>query len=864
MFFVPLDRMLERVENGKSESNVNFFNDLMYTGEMLVKIITLGLVATIEDSRDNHRYRMYYNLVRADGIGSWVKVAEDVLIGPAAQYVVEEAIEDRRQLSEKILDGWQSSSVRMLHECLKIVVPDIEDLPTKIDARKWLDLFARLRNKTRGHGAVTGEQCNNIVEKLEESILLFINNYVLFKRPWAYLHKNLSGKYRVSKITPSATELNYLKSTTEVTVPNGIYVVYGKKLCLVELFQTDVDLSDFYISNGGFTEKKYELLSYITNTIRTETSDSYLAPVSQLPRSETQSLKDLDLIGETFTNLPSQITGYINRPVLENELLKVLRDDRHPIITLTGRGGIGKTSLALYVLHEIAKESKFKLIVWFSARDIDLLENGPKQVKPDVITLKEIATEYWSLVDRVTLKENTQKQIELFAHEMNELQGYGPILFIFDNFETVSNPLELYNFIDTHIRNPNKVLITTRHREFKSDYPIEVKGMSREECDKLVQSTAHKLGLEHLLTDQYLEELYHESEGHPYVVKIILGERAKPGSNKSINRILTNREDILEALFERTYTMLSEGAKRVFFTLCNWRSVLPLLAVEAALLRSMNKENKFDIKEAVDELERVSFIEVVASEIDEQLFLSVPLAAALFGKKKLSISPLRSIVEADTQLLYFFGAAQKNEVKCGIEPRILKLFKNIARDIVVGKSNLDNYLPMLEFIARQYPPAWIYVASLCEELNCEDTFIKNYLYNYLESSDKKQAYDVWSRIASLSLKSGKLLEYFHAKIEKCILPETPFNEISGTANEINYKLSKNELLDNEELMIMIGNLALIMEERIDEGDATDCSRLCWLLLRLNEEEKAIKYLQKGLEMDPYNIYCNRLKEKLNL
>jgi len=182
----------------------------------------------------------------------------------------------------------------------------------------------------------------------------------------------------------------------------------------------------------------------------------------------------------------------------------------------------------------------------------------------------------------------------------------------------------------------------------------------------------------------------------------------------------------------------------------------------------------------------------------------------------------------------------------------------------VGKSNLDNYLPMLEFIARQYPPAWIYVASLCEELNCEDTFIKNYLYNYLESSDKKQAYDVWSRIASLSLKSGKLLEYFHAKIEKCILPETPFNEISGTANEINYKLSKNELLDNEELMIMIGNLALIMEERIDEGDATDCSRLCWLLLRLNEEEKAIKYLQKGLEMDPYNIYCNRLKEKLNL
>jgi len=42
-----------------------------------------------------------------------------------------------------------------------------------------------------------------------------------------------------------------------------------------------------------------------------------------------------------------------------------------------------------------------------------------------------------------------------------------PLLFVFDNFETVSNPVQTYNWIDTYIRTQNKVLITSRFREFR-------------------------------------------------------------------------------------------------------------------------------------------------------------------------------------------------------------------------------------------------------------------------------------------------------------------------------------------------------------------------------------------------------------
>jgi len=99
----------------------------------------------------------------------------------------------------------------------------------------------------------------------------------------------------------------------------------------------------------------------------------------------------LEIVGNVFTNMPPRREGYVRRAVLEAELIDVLQDSRHPVVTLQGRGGVGKTSLALTVLHDVALDGECFAIVWFSARDIDLLSEGPRVVSADVLATEDVA-----------------------------------------------------------------------------------------------------------------------------------------------------------------------------------------------------------------------------------------------------------------------------------------------------------------------------------------------------------------------------------------------------------------------------------------------------------------------------------------
>ncbi|MDT8070090.1 MAG: NB-ARC domain-containing protein [Terriglobia bacterium] len=849
---------------------MSLFLHLLYAGEMVVKVLLAGIVASVQDDTERHRYRLAYRLVRADGIGEWGVTLDDLLVGPASQHICDEARVEQRELTKRCDPGeWQHECVAKMDECLRVFSKDREGIPFKLEARRWVHLFAELRNKTRGHGASSGSVCGKICPSLERSIRCFADNSMLFRRQWVYLHRNLSGKYRVTKLGETSAEFDTLKGSRAPSewgkLRDGIYVYLGRPRH-VELIASDPEAGDFLLPNGFFGDKKFEQISYITDTRRDGDSSIFLSPATDLPPSETQGLGRLEVQGRVFGNIPQLPPGYVKRNVLEKELLGALEDDKRSIVTLVGRGGIGKTVLALSVLHRICEEERFGAIVWLSARDIDLLPGGPKIVKPHVLSQKDIAREFVHLMEPSQAGTKGFNALTYFSDALGRSPIDRPILFVFDNFETVQSPGELFMFLDTYARLPNKVLITTRTRDFKGDYPVDVLGMTEDESEQLIDIASDQLGIRNILTTGYRKELIREADGHPYVIKVLLGDVARAHRLIEIERIVSSKDKILEALFERTYGGLSPAAKQVFLTLCNWRSTVPQIAVEAVMLRPANE--KMDVEEAIDELQRCSFIEITFSPDDRQNFISVPLTAAVFGQRKLKVSPMKAAVEANTQLLLYFGAGQKTDIRHGIATRIERFFTNVADKVATNYEALDSYLPMMEFIAQRHPDAWLLLARMYEEtpVSENEEKAKSALERYLETGpgvDQRRA--AWERLAYLCRKTEDRVREIHALIELCSLPDTTFKALSVALNRWNSIFKQAfMLMPGDERQILGRKLLKLFEDRIDEADATDISRAAWLSIAMHNEPRARELVRRGLEMEPENEYCTNLATKLGV
>jgi hypothetical protein len=611
---IPLARMWDRVEIAKQDSDTALFLHLMYFAELLVKLVCGGMLSAVCDDTERHRYRLAHRLVRADGIGEWSAVLDEILSGPAAHCILEEAQTEQKELTQKCNPGdWQYDAVVCLDSCLRILDNQREGYPFKLEGKRWFLLFTELRNKTRAHGATSPALCSLLCPQLGKSIRLVTENFYLLNREWAYLHRNLSGKYRVTKLSDTAPHFDILKGSripdAWKSLQDGVFVLFGSP-CRVDLLESDADAVDFFLPNGAFTDSKYELISYLSDSRRNGDSTRYLAPATSLPKSESHGLGRLDVQGQLFGNVPPTPSGYVNRITLQKELQECLLDDRHPIVTLVGRGGIGKTALALSVLHEIEKLDRFGATIWLSARDIDLLPEGPKLVSPHVLSQRDIAKEFVRLMEPSEAKTKGFDPVSYFSDALTNRTAGFPILFAFDNFETVRSPGDLFAFLDAHIRLPNKILITTRSREFKADFPVDVGGMTEEESEELINLASDNLGIRELLTFDYRSQLIRESDGHPYIIKILLGEVAKVKALVKVERIVESKDKILDALFERTYTSLSPAAKQVFLTMCNWRSTVPRIALEAVMLRPANE--RMDITAVRLQVEQIQLVANIA------------------------------------------------------------------------------------------------------------------------------------------------------------------------------------------------------------------------------------------------------------
>ena len=93
--------------------------------------------------------------------------------------------------------------------------------------------------------------------------------------------------------------------------------------------------------------------------------------------------------------------------------------------------------------------------------------------------------------------------------------------------------------------------------------------------------------------------------------------------------------------------------------LCSWRVFIPEVAIEAVALRPGTE--RFDVSGAIEEVIQFSLADYTYSSEDEQRFIGVPLAAALYGQRELQVSSFKIAVEEDRKLLMGFGAGKREK-----------------------------------------------------------------------------------------------------------------------------------------------------------------------------------------------------------
>jgi hypothetical protein len=865
MKHAAIEQVIKRTELAKSDSDFTYFFSLLLAVEALAKTIVLGIVAAIADDKDRNRYRLEHQLVRSDGLGDWGRVLEDALTGPASQFLLAEAREEQSELTRLCKVGeWQYDATATLKTALDHLGIEAEVVPVKSDMKRWFRLFATLRNKTRAHGATQPERAAKAAEHIAKSLDLIYCNFQLFRRPWAHLYRNLSGKYRVSAITGDVSDFAFLARMQDAQFSNGIYLFLGGPR-RIGLMHTDAELHDFFIANGGLNGKKFELLSYYSDDKLDGDGLAFLTPPGVLPSSDTQGSGELLPRGNCLSNAPDLPRDYINRPELESNLLKLLVDDKRPIVTLLGRGGIGKTSLALKVIQKLYTESQYEGIVWLSSRDVDLQLTGPKPVRPLVLSPQDMGTFYASLV--LPPNKANEKGFDARAYLEQQLQkcDLDPCLFVFDNFETTQNPIEMFNWIDSFIRLPNKALITTRLREFKGDYPLEVGGMTDQEARLLVTQTASALGVAKLLNETYISELIEQSEGHPYVIKVLLGEVAKAGRTSNIQRLVAGTEDILTALFQRTFAALSPCSQRAFLTLSAWNSPVPRMALEAVLFRSTQERS--EVEKGIESLLQYSMAEIYVTQSDKQEFISLPLVASVFGKKKLNISQSKASIQADVEILQMMGPSRRDDVTLSLARKLENFIGNISRRVDSGES-FDTFMPIVEMICRAYNPGWLIVARWHMEQRTPQDYdlAKEELRRFLENDPPSEiASEAWRLLGHACYQTGDALGEVHSFIERAQLSDVPFHDLSNTANRLNLFLREHGFdIDREQKRDLAIRILQVLNQQIVEARADDLSRMAWLAIQSGQESVARGYVQRGLDMEPGNHHIWKLAQRFGL
>ncbi|MEQ6203284.1 NB-ARC domain-containing protein [Sulfitobacter sp. HNIBRBA2951] len=315
---------------------------------------------------------------------------------------------------------------------------------------------------------------------------------------------------------------------------------------------------------------------------------------------------------ETFNNLPYpdyDDTGFFPRRRLEADLKKKILG-RHPVITVLGDGGDGKTAVTLQTVYGLlsSNDHDFDAIIWVSAKSSKL--TGPEIERIETkITNSMAAFEGVSDIFEDGASDPMDKVLSLMKDNK--------ILLVIDNLETIIDK-RLRKFAED-VPGESKLVLTSRV-PLGSDLTVHVEPFTESEALSFLRVLISSFNVRALRNETEARLIHFAARLHnkPLLLKwFALGVL----SGLSPSNIVSDPKQALRFCLENVFDKLAPVTKRHLAALASLPS-----AASLAVLAHVTEDDVLLLEASVAELLRYAIVEQVQENGYETSFQVKPLA----------------------------------------------------------------------------------------------------------------------------------------------------------------------------------------------------------------------------------------------
>ena len=248
-------------------------------------------------------------------------------------------------------------------------------------------------------------------------------------------------------------------------------------------------------------------------------------------------------------------TGFLGRKEVVEKVQELCLRGGHPVITIFGEGGVGKTSLALKVAYELLDraEAPFDSIVWATSKTTALTTT-------DIVGIEDAISDSLGLISDLAGSIGGTESRDPAAEVIEYLREFR-LLLVVDNLETVLDQ-RLRDFLADVPAGGSKILLTSRIGVGAYEHPVPLEPMTDDESVLLLRALAEARDVGDLVAtdNRRLAKYCRRMKNNPLWIKwFVSGVQA----GQRPEALLAKPDRFLDYALTNVYEYLSEDSRKL-------------------------------------------------------------------------------------------------------------------------------------------------------------------------------------------------------------------------------------------------------------------------------------------------------------